>query len=512
MQNKTNAKITSLLFFLVSSSWAILIKSNLLSENYFNTISILYIYIYLFIIFQTILIYFVFKTKKISKNNKILFISLLFFFNFYTLALSVSSEFTVQQKTGKLKYIFISLIISFVLTYLLITKEKILKILCIFYLASNLFSYFNLQDKMFLILNKNSNNINKFAEVNFKIKKNIYIYSFESLMPESLVKKHFNIQNVEYANILREENLFIPKNNFADNIPTTASINSTLYIDPVKWRNLEENKSLSFFAGREISPLFKILKKNGYKINTGYSDSSFGPPGKFVDNYFTYRSINNNKENFLKFYPNFCQYKMPWYHFQVFGYCEIIAISFNIKAEDRGFSLQSFNNFAIDLIKSTENPTFSWFHIYSQTHPGANRKGFVDEFQKLLPETAEFIKKIINNIKSRDPDSILIIFGDHNTMVETFSIEENLKKSIKQKYENFDQYTIIDTYPTQSAVLDYSNLCPNSISNLSNSNYTTNTMIVNEILKCFIGKNKIFDYKIDYSLPNNKDFKNYLYE
>ena len=203
---------------------------------------------------------------------------------------------------------------------------------------------------------------------------------------------------------------------------------------------------------------------------------------------------------------------MPWYLFQVFGYCEIIGIIFNVNAEDKNLSLCSFINHVIDLIKATERPTFNWFHIHSQTHPSANRKDFVNEYRNLLPQTAIYIKKIITNIKTKDPNSILIIFGDHSTMVGTFSTEVDLKKSIESKYENFDQYKIIDTYPTQAAVLDYSNLCPNSISNLINDKYSTNTMIVNEFLMCFIGKDKIFNYKINYSLPNNKDFKEYLYE
>ena len=78
---------------------------------------------------------------------------------------------------------------------------------------------------------------------------------------------------------------------------------------------------------------------------------------------------------------------MPWYHFQVFGYCEIIAISFNIRAEDRSLSLTNFNNYVIDLIEPSDKPKFSWYHIYSQTHPGANRGDFVNEFRNLLPES-----------------------------------------------------------------------------------------------------------------------------
>ena len=126
MVTKINAAITSLLFFLVSSSWAIMIKSNLLSENYPDAIVVLYIYIYSFIIFQTLLIYFILKKIKISNQKKIILIGLFFLFNFYTLILSVSSEFVVQQKMGKIKYFFIALVISFLLTYFFITKEKVL--------------------------------------------------------------------------------------------------------------------------------------------------------------------------------------------------------------------------------------------------------------------------------------------------------------------------------------------------------------------------------------------------
>lgn len=512
MVTKINAAITSLLFFLVSSSWAIMIKSNLLSENYPDAIVVLYIYIYSFIIFQTLLIYFILKKIKISNQKKIILIGLFFLFNFYTLILSVSSEFVVQQKMGKIKYFFIALVISFLLTYFFITKEKVLKILCIFYLASNLFSFFGLQKTFFLFMNKDIHERDLLLDKNFEIKKNIYIYSFESLMPESLIKKHLNIKNIEFFEVMKKEKLTIPKNNFADNVSTLESINSTLYIDPVKWRNLENHKKYKFFAGRDISPLFKLLKNNGYLINTGYSSPTFGPPGKFVDKYITMRSMNNSDKNFLEIYPNFCHNKMPWYHLQMFSYCEAVAITFKIKPEDRGLSLIDFNNYVIDFIKPSDKPKFSWYHIYSQTHPGANRGSWVKEYKSYLPGTAEYMKKIISNIKKKDPNSILIIFGDHSPMIETFSLEEDLKESIKIQYNNFDQYKIIDTYPTQSAVLDYSNLCPNAISNIEKNKYSTNTKIVNEFLMCFMGTNKILDYKINYSLPGGKDFENYLYE
>ena len=503
---------TSLLFFLIASSWALMIKSNLLSENPQNIIFILYLYIYLFIIAQTLIIFIFLKSANLLNYKKFLLVGILFVFNFYALVLSISSEFTILQYPNKIKNLIMASIIILFITLLFISNLKILKILCFFYLFSNLFYFFNIYEKVLFFVNKNNIEINTFAKTNFKIKKNIYIYSFESLMPGSLVKKHFNIQNVDYMEVLEKEKLTIPKNNFADNITTLESLNSSLYINPVKWRKLEDSFSKSFFAGRVNSPLFTLLKNNGYKISTGFYDTHFGPPGKYVDRYFTFRSINSDKKTFLKYYPNFCQYKMPWYHFKVFGYCETIAFLFNIKEEDKEFTLVSFNNYVINQIGVKDVPNFSWYHIYSQTHPNHNMKDFVKIYKNKLPETAKFIKNIIKNIKQKDPNSILIIFGDHGVIINDFSTEEDLKQSIKNQYNDLDKFKIIDAYATQSAVLDYSNLCPKAIQNLSNNEFTTNTMIVNEFLLCFIDSNKILNDKIIYNLPDKKEFKDYLYE
>ncbi len=511
MLKKIHPLITSLLFFLITSSWALMIKSNLLSENPSNTIAFLYLYIYFFILVQSIAIYIILGNEKLIIFFKFIFIGLLFTINFYVLVLSISSEFTILQFSNKIKDIAISSIIIFLVTFIFISNYKILKILCFFYLFSNLFYFFNVYEKV-ISLTDGNNKINTFSKTNFSKKNNIYIYSFESLMPGSLIKKHFDIYDVAYMDVLKNEKLTIPKNNFADNISTLESINSTLYIDPVKWRQLNDTIKISFFAGRSNAPLFKLLKNNGYKINTGFYDTHFGAPGKFVDNYFTFRSINNDKENFLKYYPNFCQYKMPWYHFQVFGYCETITLLFNIKDTDKKFTLDSFNNFIIDRIEATDIPNFNWYHIYSQTHPNHNEKNFIKKYEEKFPETGKYIQRIIKNIKEKDPNSILIIFGDHGVMMNDFSTEEKIKENIKSKYNDLDKFKIIDAYANQSAFLDYSNHCPGASKNLTKNEFTTNTMIVNEFLLCFLNSDKIFDNNIKYNLPDNKKFENYLYE
>ena len=90
-------------------------------------------------------------------------------------------------------------------------------IICIFkfYYLFDFQSYFQ----------NNSNNIK--TTIDFNEKRNLYIYSFESFIPNSIIKKHLGLDvNIDS---LKKKNFFIIKNNFADFYPTKQSINSILY-------------------------------------------------------------------------------------------------------------------------------------------------------------------------------------------------------------------------------------------------------------------------------------------
>ena len=82
-------------------------------------------------------------------------------------------------------------------------------------------------------------------------------------MPETLINSHYNLENSKYIRSLKNS-FTIFRNNFSDNFPTSPSLNSLLYIDPVKWRENSNNK-LSYFSGRQNLSLFKLLKLNDYK-------------------------------------------------------------------------------------------------------------------------------------------------------------------------------------------------------------------------------------------------------
>ena len=109
-----------LLFFLISSHWALLIKENLISENSVVSVNFLYLYIYFIFIFQIFIIYFI---NKFAKNYNLLILALVLFlfYNFYSLSISLTSNFILLVKFAKVKWFLIYFFFSF-LTFQLIFR------------------------------------------------------------------------------------------------------------------------------------------------------------------------------------------------------------------------------------------------------------------------------------------------------------------------------------------------------------------------------------------------------
>ena len=107
---------------------------------------------------------------------------------------------------------------------------------------------------------------NIYKDIKFKKKPNIHLVSFDSMMPESLAEKYLGI-NVNYADVLREKGAVVFKNGFASQVPTQKSLSSISRLGDKRFFVPEE---VGYFSGRELSPLYFIFKKNGYKLASGF--------------------------------------------------------------------------------------------------------------------------------------------------------------------------------------------------------------------------------------------------
>jgi hypothetical protein len=507
--NFTNKVLNSfLLFFLISSYWALLIKNNLVSENFLSSVKYLYLYIYLIIFLQISLALFLFKFIK-SYNLLIFFLTIFLFYNFYSLSISLSSDFISLVRIEKIKLFLIYLFFSVAAFLFLFKLEKVKKVIILIYIFLNIFALFNPN-----ISFKNDIEILKYNFENTEIKKkfNIYIFTIESLFPQSIASNHLNLENLSYINALKENKFLIFKNHFSDNYPTRPSLDSLLFIDPDKWRSLKKNNS--FFAGRYDTPLFNFFRKNNYKVITGYFDSHFGAPGPYVDEYLTFRSVENKNKFFSEIYINFCQFKLPWYHLQLFNYCDVLKNIFEINKQDILSSKNQFNLSVIDRVINKEKKIV-FIHFYTFGHPSGETINYVDDVKQGDLETTEIIQKTINKIKEKDPNSVLILMGDSGPTILKTSDEINLTNKIYKMYPNKEHAKIIDGHATLGSIFDNNDNCKEWTSKLLNYRFTSNSMIFNKILACMTMLDDIMmdsSIKIEYKLPQSKNFINYLYE
>lgn len=301
---------------------------------------------------------------------------------------------------------------------------------------------------------------------------------------------------------LKDENFIVMNNHFSDDYYTRYSLNSLLAIDQSLWKLNKKD----YFAGRDNSPLFDLLKLNDYRIITGYHDSHFGPSGKYVDEYLTFRSIKVKNKNYKKYYVNYCQFKMPWYHLQMFNYCEILKLFFNIDDTEKLNSKKDFEKYINSFIDLDEQNKFVIFHQLTHSHPTHSTKDWAQDFYDARLMNVELIKFLSSKIRQNDPNSILIILGDHGPSLLKMSSEKKFHTNIFKTYNGNETLAyFMDTFSTVGAVLDNSQLCYEDLNILQKQNYTTNSMILNTILKCMLNVKQLTNYDLEYSIPGYKN-------
>jgi hypothetical protein len=354
-----------------------------------------------------------------------------------------------------------------------------------------------------------NNEIIKFEEwgnLNFKDRPNIYLLSFDSLIPNEVATKYLGINEVFYQGVIKEKFQEIP-NSLSFKVPTQPSLNSIMRLDQ-RTQGLNGN----LFAGREPSILGQVFRRNNYKINTGYSTNFFGRKGPYIDEYITlgkgvyfehttlcidlgnsiraksrllflcsvYKNLNKlqnkNKENKL--------------------YEKLFNILFSDKSS---ISLaKEWHERIISYIKRNakiKQSSLTFFYTYSPVghtsldydHKNLEMK---KSYQKYFTEGAQLLANDLNDIfeaiKNNDPNSLVIIFGDHGAWMSR-SANEN------QESEFFYQ----DRHRILMALMKTDNKCSNP-ERVYSANYATPSRLLADIFLCLGVDNNSFSRLIDF--------------
>ena len=252
--------------------------------------------------------------------------------------------------------------------------------------------------------------------VSFREKPNLYFISFESLIPRSLLKKHYGTDILPFHDLF-EANFRRFPNFFFDGDDTRESLNMILALDKEMFFKAVLNYWHNLFSGVQPSPLLGILRNNGYETTSySYHSTYLGRhKGPYIDHYIR----DNNDAGTCSLLDTVIRPIAFW------GYCTFAR-------EARWRSLDGH----FERLTANERPQFLMAHIGVPGHTDypsyrhddqAQRNAEIRRYTQTLNGSAtRNLEAIIKHLKNNDPDAILYVYGDHGPwLTRGMSFEAN---------------------------------------------------------------------------------------
>jgi|GEM_PF-4637071 len=329
-------------------------------------------------------------------------------FNAYTLLIIHNGRFSGLEEPYWTLFI-IALTLAAAIPFF-IHKPPFVKFLHIFCMISLVMSLMNFSSNYKDFFRDSLQRLpDTFTVVDFKKKPNIYIISFDAMVPESIARNIIGVSDVPYVQTLKDMKArFIP-NSFAEPIPTKFSLNAVLAMDLAYYSKINNKRAL--VPDIVPTPGYELFRQNGYKIQFMYKTSYFGESSSRLD-YYSVAEKNG-----------LCQHVEKSYSFM--GFCTATVQSYIATLIDT--QNHAYPDMLFERIKTTAATKDHWFtyaYIYA---PGHSKNSFNpykkedwQQYRKSFPRQAKraagMVKTLITTIKTHDPEAILIIFGDHGAM------------------------------------------------------------------------------------------------
>lgn len=333
--------------------------------------------------------------------------------------------------------------------------------------------------------------VNEWRGLKFKNNRpNIYFLSYDSLIPQEIAKKYLDIREVDYQKVI-DEKFHEISNALSFHVPTQQSLNSIMRLD-----QSSQNLTTNLFAGREPSILGEVFKENGYKVNTGFSNLYFGKKGPFVDEYITLGTVYFDRtilcidlgstlimqSRLLFLCPAYKNYKeLQKQHENNEFYKLTLKILFSDHSE---WSSNVWHKKILSHIKDVadrKQPTLTFFYTYRPIGHTAgnynhNNLEMKKSYEKYFLEGSKLLSgdliEIFEFIKKNDPESIVLVFGDHGAWMSRNANE-------KQEIEFFYQ----DRHRILLSLMKTNNKC-STPSKIYSLNYATPSRLIADIFLC----------------------------
>ena len=247
--------------------------------------------------------------------------------------------------------------------------------------------------------------------VAFRHRPNLYFVSFDALAPRVLLRKYMGLETTPFHDLF-ESRFRRFENFFVDAVYTRYSLGTLLALDErvygSMWHKMRAKTNNAawdplLFSGQSPSPLFRLLKDNGYETATAYEDEFFGKQkGAFLDHYFTggNRVVCGLLDERVR-------------AFSFWGHC--------LSPDASGPEIRRR---VVDYLGETpfrDGPQFAMAHLYTPGHVERSfrysDKDQLERFRALYQhnaaEATDLLSRLLGHLDENDPQAILLVYGDH---------------------------------------------------------------------------------------------------
>ena len=277
-----------------------------------------------------------------------------------------------------------------------------------------------------------SGDITNIRQVSFQKTPNLYFISFDAMAPRSLLSKYLAVETTKFHDLVEAEMRRFP-NFFATSVPTSHSLNSLLALDVDAYasqrRELHkrgDDPEPFLFSGQNPSALLDILHNNGYETTSIHRNNYFGKrKGPHINHYITF------EKNIICTLLGAGMRDVSFWGYCRFFYRRPVWKGMDILAAEQ-----------ITRVSSNKGPQFVIAHLYAPGHTGNSfRYGNMEQFEKYrsfyiagCEEAARYLELIIRHLEDNDPNSILLVYGDHGPFVSRGVEIDNDPKFVVQDY------------------------------------------------------------------------------
>jgi len=250
----------------------------------------------------------------------------------------------------------------------------------------------------------------------FREKPNIYLISFDSLIPADVASEYLKIKEPDYYRLVPDLLRELPRS-VMFRVPSFDALTSVMRLDQSSVPHSRE-----LFTGGKGSPLSEIARQNSYRLVTGWPGHvEAWRRGPHVDRVVVPRLKTPVQNSFL------CEMGGDWggkVYIRGAFFCAATqvgsAASSSVATEELPYR-ETMLESALD-VASNGRPSIFFAYVYNplghtphdfNSRSADDHESYRDYFVVKSREASAFISRSIVSIRARDPSAIIVIFGDH---------------------------------------------------------------------------------------------------